>query len=66
MTPEEIADNVGVWEKVVLKLRGRLMPPAGADRPDNADTDEFISWLENYLDHAGTYEKHVGHVGMHR
>ena len=22
MTPEEIADNVGVWEKVVLKLRG--------------------------------------------
>lgn len=66
MTPEEIADNVGVWEKVVLKLRGRLMPPAGADRPDNADTDEFVSWLENYLDHAGTYEQHVGHVGMHR
>jgi len=66
MTPEEIADNVGIWEKVVLKLRGRLMPPAGADRPDNADTDEFISWLENYLDHAGAYERHVGHVGMHR
>jgi len=66
MSPEEIADNVGVWEKVVLKLRGRLMPPAGADRPDNADTDEFVGWLESYLDHAGTYERHVGHVGMHR
>ena len=66
MTAEEVADNVEVWEKVVLKLRGRLMPPAGGDRPDNADTDDFVSWLENYLDHAGAQEKHVGHVGMHR
>lgn len=66
MTAEEVADNVDVWEKVVLKLRGRLMPPAGGDRPDNADTDDFVSWLENYLDHAGAQEKHVGHVGMHR
>lgn len=66
MTPEEIADDVEVWEKVVLKLRGRLMPPAGADRPDNEDTDDFVAWMENYLDHAGAQERHVGHVGIHR
>lgn len=66
MTPEEVADDVEVWEKVVLKLRGRLMPPAGADRPTNAATDDFIAWMENYLDHAGAQEKHVGHVGIHR
>jgi hypothetical protein len=66
MTAEEIADNVETWEKVVLKLRGRLMPPAGADRPDNAHTDDFVAWLENYLDHAGATERHVGHIGIHR
>jgi hypothetical protein len=66
MTSEEIADNVETWEKVVLKLRGRLMPPAGADRPDNANTDDFVGWLENYLDHAGATQGHVGHIGIHR
>lgn len=66
MSPVEIADNVATWEKVVLKLRGRLMPPAGAERPDNAETDDFIAWMENYLDHAGAQKKQVGHVGIHR
>jgi len=66
MTPEEVADNVEVWEKVVQKLRGRLMPPAGAERPANADADDFVAWMENYLDHAGTQHRHVGHVGIHR
>jgi len=66
MSPEEVADNIETWEKVVLKLRGRLMPPAGADRPDNESTDEFVAWMESFLDHAGDQEKHVGHVGIHR
>ena len=66
MTPEEVADNIETWEKVVEKLRGRLMPPAGADRPANADTDAFVAWMESFLDHAGEQERHVGHVGIHR
>lgn len=66
MSSEEVADNVEVWEKVVLKLRGRLMPPAGADRPANENTDDFVTWLENYLDHTGAQDRHVGYVGMHR
>ncbi len=66
MTPEEVADNVEVWEKVVQKLRGRLMPPAGAVRPANADADDFVTWMESYLDHAGAQHKQIGHVGIHR
>ncbi|GIT23904.1 MAG: hypothetical protein CM1200mP40_35860 [Gammaproteobacteria bacterium] len=27
-------DEIGIWEKVVLKLRAREMPPPGMPRPD--------------------------------
>jgi len=60
MTPEEVADNVDIWEKVVQKLRGRLMPPAGVEPPAGDATDDFVAWMENYLDHAADQEKHVG------
>ena len=38
------------WERVVLKLRAGLMPPAGRPRPGKADTDNFAAWLETALD----------------
>jgi mono/diheme cytochrome c family protein len=66
IAPNEIADNVAVWEKVINKLQGRMMPPAGQPRPDNAETDEFITWVEDYLNHAAEGERHVGSVGLHR
>jgi uncharacterized protein DUF1592/uncharacterized protein DUF1588/uncharacterized protein DUF1585/uncharacterized protein DUF1587/uncharacterized protein DUF1595 len=48
--------NVGahadVWEKVVRKLRGGLMPPAGLPRPDKSGYEGFNSWLEAELDGA--------------
>jgi mono/diheme cytochrome c family protein len=48
--------NVGasrdVWEKVLRKLHGGLMPPAGLPRPDRTAADSFTSWLEGELDRA--------------
>src|SRR5438093_1046445 len=35
-----------VWERVVRKLRGGLMPPAGMPRPDKPAMDTFIASLE--------------------
>jgi hypothetical protein len=66
IAPNELADDPEVWEKVINKLQGRMMPPAGQPRPDNAATDQFIAWVEDYLDHAATTERHVGAVGLHR
>src|SRR5438477_6150953 len=40
------------WEKVVVKLRSRSMPPVGNRRPDNAAYDAAASWLETELDRA--------------
>ena len=55
------ADNVfnsaDTWEKVVVKLRSRSMPPPSARRPDNATYDRVSTWLENELDRAA--EAHV-------
>ena len=41
-----------MWEKVVLKLRAGVMPPAGAPRPDKATHDGFAAWLEGELDRS--------------
>src|SRR4051812_24148753 len=45
-----VAANADVWEKVVRKLRGGLMPPPGMPRPDQATLTGFASRLERSLD----------------
>src|SRR5580765_6152280 len=48
----KVGANGELWEKVVRKLRGGLMPPPGRPRPDAATYDGFASWLEHGLDAA--------------
>jgi hypothetical protein len=66
IAPDELADHPEIWEKVIKKLDGRMMPPAGQPRPANADADRFSNWVAEYLDHAATQQTHAGHVGLHR
>src|SRR5687767_3827059 len=47
-----LSDDAEVWEKAVRKLRGGMMPPPGARRPDRANVEAFVSWLETSLDEA--------------
>jgi uncharacterized protein DUF1592/uncharacterized protein DUF1588/uncharacterized protein DUF1585/uncharacterized protein DUF1595/uncharacterized protein DUF1587 len=60
--PDQSAE---VAEKVIRKLRGGLMPPAGAKRPDAHATAEFVSWLEAKIDSASTVTK-PGRVALRR
>jgi mono/diheme cytochrome c family protein len=60
-----------VWEKAITKLRGRLMPPAGKQQPDQADVDAVVHYLETSLDAAAkeqvaAKEEKVGHVPIQR
>ncbi|MDP3739982.1 MAG: DUF1592 domain-containing protein [Hyphomonadaceae bacterium] len=66
MKPETVGENAETWEKAVRKLRGRMMPPPGAPRPDEAKTEAFIGWLEAYLDHAAAEHPDPGRVALHR
>jgi mono/diheme cytochrome c family protein len=65
------ADHVGnsaeTWEKVVVQLRSRSMPPPGRQRPDNAMYDATASWLENELDRAAVANPNPGRpADLHR
>ena len=48
----DVGGHAGEWEKVVRKLRGGVMPPAGRPRPEAAALDGFLGWLEGELDRA--------------
>jgi hypothetical protein len=66
MDLNHISDGAEVWEKVVRKLRGGMMPPLGLPRPDRAAMDGFISWLETSLDRAEAANPNPGRDPLHR
>src|SRR6187431_1160089 len=62
----EAVDQHGeIAEKVVRKLRGGLMPPAGVRRPDRESVQRLVSWLENEID-TKAVASHPGRVPLRR
>jgi hypothetical protein len=57
--------NAEIAEKVIRKLRGGLMPPAGVRRPDGQSVAGFVSWLENKVDAANAHPA-AGRVPLRR
>ena len=66
MDVSDVSKNGDIWEKAVRKLRGGMMPPPGARRPDQAAIESFASWLENSLDQAAAADPNPGRVALHR
>ncbi|HSP66357.1 MAG TPA: DUF1592 domain-containing protein [Bryobacteraceae bacterium] len=66
MDLSHVANDGAVWEKAVRKLRGGMMPPPGAPRPDLTAVDSFVSWLETSLDQAAGASPNPGLVPLHR
>jgi mono/diheme cytochrome c family protein len=64
---DHISNSADTWEKVVVKLRSRAMPPPSARRPDNATYDRVATWLENELDRAAADHVNPGRTAeFHR
>jgi hypothetical protein len=64
---ERVSNSAETWEKVVVKLRSRAMPPAGRRRPDNATYDAVAGWLETELDRAAAAHPNPGRpADLHR
>lgn len=66
MLPEGVPEDAAVWEETIRKLRGRMMPPPGNDRPDHAALDEFAAAIEDYLDAHAAEHPTPGSVSLHR
>ena len=63
----QIGDSAAVWEKVLLKLHAREMPPLGRPRPNDATYDAFASWLADGLDRAARARPNPGRpASVHR
>jgi mono/diheme cytochrome c family protein len=64
---ERIAASPETWEKVLLKLRARAMPPPRSRRPDNHTYDAVSAWLESELDRASAANPNPGRpADLHR
>src|SRR5262245_50520576 len=46
---DDVSNSAEEWEKVIVKLRSRAMPPPGVRRPDNATYDSVATWLATEL-----------------
>jgi mono/diheme cytochrome c family protein len=62
----DVSEHAEVWEEVVRKLRGGLMPPAGVRRPPQEQVDTFVRSLEEALDRAALTNPNPGRVAVHR
>jgi hypothetical protein len=67
VTPAQVAAHPETWEKVVRRLRGKVMPPPGGAHPGTEQVEEFVAALEASLDaSAATRGPSPGHVMLHR
>jgi cytochrome c551/c552 len=66
MSPAEAGAHADVWEKVVMKLRGGMMPPQGMPRPDEPTLEAFTVALEQTLDRAARGTTKPGYKPVHR
>jgi hypothetical protein len=61
-----VAADTETWEKVVRKVRGRMMPPPGMPRPDEATYNALAAHLEGALDRAAADRPNPGRTETFR
>lgn len=55
-----------LWERVIRKLRGGMMPPPGMPRPPGDGVNRLATYLETSLDQAAAAHPNPGSVRIHR
>jgi mono/diheme cytochrome c family protein len=64
---EHVVNAADTWEKVIVQLRSRSMPPVNMPRPDGMTYDAVATWLETELDRAAAARPNPGRpASLHR
>jgi mono/diheme cytochrome c family protein len=64
---DRVFNSAETWEKVIIKLRTRAMPPPGNRRPDSATYDAVSEWLEREIDREAAAHPNPGRpADLHR
>jgi hypothetical protein len=63
---DDVDGHAEVWEEVVRKLRGRMMPPAGGPLPSTDTSGAVVAYLEAELDNAAAAHPNPGKKSLHR
>jgi mono/diheme cytochrome c family protein len=66
MSLSNIPAGAETWEKVIRKVRGGQMPPAGMPRPPQAALDALVAHLETSIDKAAFATPMLRHSAIHR
>jgi hypothetical protein len=66
LDPAAAASRSDAWEKVIVKLRGGMMPPVGMPRPDETTLQELAASLERRIDAQALKSPDPGHKPIHR
>jgi hypothetical protein len=61
-----IPADAKVWETVVRKLRGRMMPPPTKKQPTQASIDQLVAFVENRIDAHAREHPAPGFISLHR
>ena len=61
-----LSADAEMWENVIRKLRGELMPPPGGPRPDRETVESFVEYLETSLDAAAAEHQTLARAPIHR
>ena len=64
---DELGAHADLWEQVLRKVRGGMMPPPTARRPDEAMRGSWVTWLETELDRTAAASPPLGRpMTVHR
>jgi hypothetical protein len=63
---EDPASHPDIWEKVMRKFRGSMMPPRGNPRPGEEELQQFVTWLRESLDSQVLANPNPGKSSLHR
>jgi len=63
---DKIPGDGATWEKVLQKVKGGFMPPAGMPRPNAQAVNSLVAWVEGTFDRAALAHPNPGRVVLHR